>query len=483
LTESVLISVAGGVLGTALAFWAFQTIAAVVMPTLTPVGLPPFFIDASPDLRVIAVMMAVVLGAGVLFGLAPALQVSKPDLHGVIKQDAYGTSGRRGGRLQGVLVGVQVAMTMVLMVGVGLLLRGLMATQTIDPGFEIHDVALANYDLQGSYDPEEAVVFQRRLLQEVRALPGVEGAAQAITEPLNPDTENTAIRLPTQDRSQFRGVDVNAVTPGYFDVVGIPIVRGRAFADADMTDASVAVIVTEATAANFWPGQDPVGQRFLLATGPDSDVALEVIGVARDAQVAVVGQVEPYYLYLPAAPRNALALKLLVQSRIDFASTAAAIRAAARRLDPGLSIQVSPLEVNLDYWRNLSGTLTGLGASLGLLALTLGAVGIYGVVAYFVGRRTREIAIRIALGARPDDVLAMILRRTMRPVVVGAVVGVLGAVAVSRVLSSVLFGVSPFDPLGIGVAALFVLGVALAAGFLPGRSAVRQHPLAALHYE
>jgi ABC-type antimicrobial peptide transport system permease subunit len=137
----------------------------------------------------------------------------------------------------------------------------------------------------------------------------------------------------------------------------------------------------------------------------------------------------------------------------------------------------------LDYWRNLSSVVTGLGAALGLLALTLGAVGIYGVVAYFVGRRTREIAIRTALGARPGDMLAMILRRTMRPVVIGAVIGVGAAVAVSSVLSSVLFGVSPLDPIGIGAAVLFVLAVALAAGVLPGRKAARQHPLAALHYE
>jgi ABC-type antimicrobial peptide transport system permease subunit len=221
----------------------------------------------------------------------------------------------------------------------------------------------------------------------------------------------------------------------------------------------------------------------LLAIGRDQDVALEVVGVARDAQIAVVGQVEPYYLYMPAAPRSAEILQLLVKSRTDFASTAAAIRAAAKRLDPGLAVQLRPLESNVDYWRDLSGTLTGLGASLGLLALTLGAVGIYGVVAYFVGRRAREIAIRVALGAQPGAVLAMILRRTMRPVVIGAVVGLVGAVAVSRVLSAVLFGVSPFDPIGIGAAALFVLAVAFAAGFLPGRTAVGQQPLAALHYE
>jgi predicted permease len=372
---------------------------------------------------------------------------------------------------------------MVLMVAVGLLLRGLTATQTIDPGFDSRNVIVASYDLQSSYDPAEAVALQRRLLEEVRGLPGVEAAAQAFTEPLNADTEGAGIRLPTQDRSQIRGFDMNAVTSDYFDVVGIPIVRGRAFEDADLSDGSGTAIVTESTARNLWPSQDAIGQTLLMAVGRDQDVALEIVGVARDAQVVVVGEVEPYYLYLPAAPRGAQLLKLLVKSRSDFASTTAAIRAAAARVDPGLALQMSPLEANVDYWRKLSGTLAGLAASLGLLAMTLGAVGIYGVVAYFVGRRTREIAIRLALGARPGNVLGMILRRTMRPVVIGAVVGLVGAVAVSRVLSAVLFGVSPFDPLGIGAAALFVLGVAFAAGFLPGRSAVRQQPLAALHYE
>jgi putative ABC transport system permease protein len=483
LTESVLISIAGGVLGSVLAVWAFQTLTSVVIPALTIPGLPPFFVDASPDFRVVAVMTAVMLGTGLLFGLAPAFQVSKPDLHAAIKQGAQSTGSLHGGRLQGTLVGVQVATTMVLMVAVGLLLRGLTATQTTDPGFEVRDVAFATYDLEGGgYDPAEAAAFQRRLLDEVRALPGVEAAGQAITEPLNPDTEEAGIRLPTQDPGQGRVADLNGVTPDYFDVVGIPIVRGRAFEDADMTDGAGVAIVTESTARNLWPDQDPIGQTLLMGSF-NGDITLEVVGVVGDAQVTVVGQVAPFYLYLPASPPVAQLLRLVVKSRTDFSSTAAAIRAAAARLDPGLVVQVSPLESNLEFWRRLSGILTGLTGSLGLLALTLGAVGIYGVVAYFVGRRTREIAIRVALGARPSDVLAMILRRTMRPVVVGAVVGLAGAIAVSRVLSGVLFGVSPFDPLGIGVAALFVVGVAFAAGFLPGRSATRQQPLAALHYE
>jgi predicted permease len=482
LTESVLISVAGGLLGSVLALWAFQTLAAVVIPALTIPGLPQFFVDASPDLRVIAVMTVVMFGTGLLFGLAPALQAAKPDLHAAIKQGAEGSGSARGGRLRATLVGAQVATTMVLMVAVGLLLRGLTATQTTDLGFEVRDVAVASYDLAGSYVPAEAVVFQRRLLEEVRALPGVEAAAQVITEPLNPDTEGAGIRLPTQDRAQQRGADFNGVTPDYFDVVGIPIVRGRAFTDAEMTDTAGVAIVTESTARNLWPDQDPIGQPLIIA-GLAGDITLEIVGVAGDAQVTVVGQVAPYYLYLPASPRAAQLLRLVVKSRTDFVSTAAAIRAAAARLDPGLAVQVSPLEANLEFWRRISGILTGLIGSLGLLALALGAVGIYGVVAYFVGRRTREIAIRVALGARPGNVLAMILRRTMRPVVIGAVVGLAGALGVSRVLSAVLFGVSPFDPLGIGAAALFVLAVAFAAGFLPGRTATRQQPLAALHYE
>ena len=483
LTESLLISVVGGLLGTVLALWAFQTLVSIVIPMLTLPGLPTFFIDASPDFRVIGVMTVVMFGTGLLFGLAPAFQVSKPNLHAAIKQSAQGTGNARGGRLQGVLVGVQVATTMVLMVGVGLLLRGLTVTQTVDPGFDMRNVVVASYDLQGSYDPEEAVTLQRRLIEDVRGLPGVEAVAQAMSEPLNGDTGATMIRLPTQDRGQFRRVPWNGITPGYFDVLGIPIVGGRAFGDADTTDDAAVAIVTESTARNLWPDQEPVGQTLLMPTGPDQDAALEVVGVVRDAQVAVVGQVEPYYLYLPASPRLAQSLKLVVKSRTDFASTAAAIRIAAERIDPGLAVQMSPLESNLEYWRTLSSTLTGLAGALGLLALTLGAVGIYGVVAYFVGRRTREIAIRVALGARPGSVLAMILRRTMRPVVVGAIAGLAGAIAISRVLSSVLFGVSPFDPLGIGVAAAFVLAVAFAAGFLPGRSATRRQPLTALHYE
>lgn len=484
LIESALLGLAGGVLGSVFALWSFQTLIALALPTFSPVGIPPLVLDASPDLRVLTFTLALTFATAVLFGLAPALHASKPDLNTAIKQDSSGGGSRRGSRLQGTLIGAQVAMCMVLLVGAGLMLRGLNATQTIDPGFEYRDVAVASYDLASAgYDSTEADAFQRRLLEDVNALPGVEAAAYAILEPLRADSESAAVRLPSQGSDVFRSVPINGVTPGYFSVVGIPVVRGRGFDAADLTDRSGAVIVTETTARNFWPDQDPIGQTLSIAFGPNPESVLNVVGVAKDAQVASLGQIDPYYLYLPATPRAAMLLQLLVKSRADFTSTAAAIRATVQALDPGIVVRVSPLEANLEYWRNLSSAVTGLAASLGVLALVLASVGIYGVVSYFVSRRVREIGLRIALGATSRSVLVLVLRKTMRPVAVGAVIGTVTAVAVSGVLSSVLFGVSPADPIGLGAAALFVVCVSFAAGVLAGRPATRVDPMTALGYE
>jgi putative ABC transport system permease protein len=480
LTESVLISVIGGALGAVLALWSFQALTTLLLRSLSIVGIPPLLVDPSPDVRVLSLTLALMLGTGMLFGVVPALRASKPDLVATIK-GAPGTSGQRSGRLQGTFVGVQVAVCMVLMIGSGLLLRGLYATQTIDPGFAYRDVAYASYDLRSAgYDPERATEFQRRLLQEVEALPGVDAAAQVWTPPLTyTGFRATSIRLPGQPPEQARQATLNVVSPKYFSLIGIPIVRGRAFADAELTDNAGVAVVTESTARNFWPGRDPIGQS-LVWQQPDRAVELRVVGVAKDAEVTLVGQVDPYYLYLPAGPGGMAQLGLVVKTRTDFAATATAIRRLIGGLDAGVVVAVSPLEGNIDFWRGLSGAVTTLAATLGGLALLLASVGIYGVVSYFVGYRFREMGVRLALGARSFDVLAFVLRRTLRPVAIGAVIGVVGAVAVSGVLSAVLFGVSAADPVGIGGAALFVLCVAVAAGALAARRATRVDPAVTL---
>jgi predicted permease len=473
----VLISIAGGVLGSLLALWSFRGLVALALPAAIhpEMPVPGLELDFSPDFRVLSYALALTLGTGVLFGLLPALQTSKPDLNTVIKQDGAGSGGgHKGGRLRGTLVGVQVALCMALMIATGLLLRGLQATYTIDPKFAFEDVAHLSFGTDGG-----PPILDRRLLEEVAALPGVEAAAYASQTPLGESVTGFLIRLPGENESEFRVSEMDAVTPAFFSVLELPIVRGRNFSAAESADAAREAsrrpaIVTETTARNLWGDADPLG-RTVLSDG----VTLDVVGVAADARLGALGEIDPYYIYLPRHEGG----ELLVKSRADFAATASGILRVVRERDPGVAARVLPLAANVGWFRGLSGLVTTLGAGLGVLALVLAAVGVYGVVSYSVTRRYREIGIRLALGARARDLAALIFRRTMRPVVIGAIVGIAAAAALSRVLSSVLFGVSPADPLGVGGAALIVLAVALASGALAALPAMRAHPTTSLRHE
>jgi putative ABC transport system permease protein len=482
LTESVLIAIVGGLLGSVLALWSFQTLVALVLPAVFPPELPPFTfeLDFSPDARVLSFALMLTLGTSLVFGLAPALHVSKPDLNGVIKQEAAGSgSSRRGGRLRGTLIGVQVALSMVLMIATGLLLRGLYTTYTIDPGFAYRDVAFLSFGTD--YGPES--LLNQTLMDQVAALPGVEAVAFAAQTPLGESMMGGGVRRPEENKQAQRFAEFDAVTPGYFSLLDIRIVRGRNFTEAESANAREQsgvrpVIVSETAARTFWGTNDPIGRRLLQDDERGGDVAMEVVGVAADAQLTSLGTIVPY-IYQPREPGGVL----LVKSRAGFAATASGIRALVRANDPSVAFRVLPLEGNVEWWRGISRIVTTLGAGLGVLALVLASVGIYGVVSFGVNRRYREIGIRMALGATARDVLATILRQAMRPVVVGGVIGILLAVAVSRVLSSVLFGVSPADPLGLGGSVLLVIGVALAAGMIAARPAMRADPTSTLRYE
>jgi hypothetical protein len=302
--------------------------------------------------------------------------------------------------------------------------------------------------------------------------------AYASQTPLGESRSGVRLRLPGQAEDEFRLAEIDAVTPGFFSVLELPIVRGRNFTAAESADSqreggTRTAIVSESTARNFFGEDDPLGRTLLW-----EDTALEVVGVAADARLGGLSEIDPYYVYLPRYERG----EMLVRTR-DFAATASDLLALVRARDRGVAARVLPLEGNLAYFRGLSWLVTTLGAGLGTLALALAAVGIYGVVAYSVARRYREIGIRMALGARARDLLSMIFRRTMRPVLIGAIVGLVAAGALSRILSSVLFGVSPADPLGLGGAALLVLGVALAAGLVAAAPAARAHPTTTLRYD
>jgi predicted permease len=475
-TESLLLSLVGGLLGSVLALWSFQALVTVAVPAL----LPPWFplvlaIDVSPDARVLLVALALTVGTGVLFGLAPALHLSARDLHALLKQDSVGASrGRRGGQLRATLVGVQVALCMVLMIASGLLLRGLHATYTIDPGFAYQDVALISLESAfDGYSEEEAGARRHRLVTDLRALPGVDAVASADHKPLGDDMSPIAIRLPGEDERQSRFGEMTTVSEDYFSVLELPIVRGRAFTEEEVRGRRPGprpAILSETTARNLWPDGDAIGRALLSAPAGHAIAAdtLQVVGVVADAQVSALGRIDPYYVYVPGD-----GAALLIKSRADVRTTVSDIRAAVQALDPTLVVTVLPLEATLGWSRGISGMVTTLFGGLGVLALVLASVGIYGVASYAVVARYREIGVRLALGATAENVLGLILRQTMRPVVVGAVIGVGAAVAMSRVLSSVLFGVSPVDPVGLAGAALVVLGAALVAGLLAVRPATR----------
>ncbi|HEY9464825.1 MAG TPA: FtsX-like permease family protein, partial [Vicinamibacterales bacterium] len=482
LTESLLIAIAGGVLGSVLALWSFPALVALVLPAVFPPEIPAFTFDLnfSPDVRVLSFAVLLTLGTSLVFGLLPALYVSKADLNGVIKQDAAGAgSSRRGRRLRGTLVGVQVAVSMVLMMATGLLLRGLYTTYTIDPGFTYRGISFLSFGTE--YGP--ATLVNQRLMDQVAALPGVEAVAFAAQTPLGESMMGAAVRLPGESKQAQRFAELDAVTPGYFSLLNIRIVRGRNFTDAESANAAQQrgtrpVIISETAARTLWGEADPIGRTLLQDDMRVGDITLQVVGVAADAQLTALGTVVPY-IYQVGQPGGVL----LVKSRADFAATASGIRSIVRASDPSVAFRVLSLEGNVAWWRGVSSIVTTLGAGLGVLALVLASVGIYGVVSFAVSRRYREVGIRMALGATALDALRTILRQSLRPVVIGAVIGIIAASGVSRILSSVLFGVSPADLIGLGGAALFVFAVALAAGVIAARPVTRTDATAILRYE
>jgi predicted permease len=368
---------------------------------------------------------------------------------------------------------------MALTVATALLLRGVYSTQTVNPGFDYKNVTVASFDFRASRDnPQLVKTFQRQLIDEIGFLPGVETVAQSMAIPLTVGRVQGGFRIAGR-QDEYYEMNFNAISPEYFALLDIPIVSGRNFVFADLKETPQAAIVTEATARRYWPRQKALGQRIILGAGPDSQF-VEIIGIAKDVQMTRIGEIDSSYFYLPANPLAQTELRLLIRSSRDFASLVSTIRSTSSRLDPRMVVRVTRLEESLEVWRALSASVTALSASLGLLALALAVLGVYGVGSYAVTRRLREFGIRMALGATGGELQRMVLRQMMRPIVVAAVLGVGVSLAVSQALRAVLFGVSPFDPLALIAATLFLVGVAAAATLIPARRATRIDPIVTL---
>jgi len=477
LTESLLLSFMGGTLGSVLALSCFPKLMQFAMAQL-PRPFPEVSVNIFPDVRVVFYALLLTLVTGFVFGLVPALQSSRPDVNTALKEGgAYFDFGNKGRQvLRNTLVGAQIAFSMVLLLAAGLLLRGLYQAQTIDPGFETKNVASLFLNLrEQGYDVKQATAFMQSLRESAAALPGVIDIAEAECAPLSHDFSADFFTVP--GRTGRFAIDYNHVSARYFSVVGIPIVAGRGFTGQGREES--VIIVSEATAQRLWPGQNPLGKILREDTGRE----YSVIGVAKDAQVAHLGERDTSYLYFPAAPEGSLRVYLLIRFQGKFDGIAKGLRHAVRVLDSDLPLSVIRIEDYLEAWRAPSRVVAGLAVALGALALLLASVGVYGMVTYSVNRGMREIGIRMALGANRADIIRRILWRAMRPISIGALVGIALSAAVSRVLSAFLFGLSAHDPIAFVGVPLFLLALAIFASLVPARRAMRVDPTVALRFE
>ena len=493
LTESVLLSLAGGVVGLLLALWTID----VLKTTPPPDGMFSFKLDYHLDGRVLAFTFLLSLATGVIFGLAPALQASRPDLVPALKDESPAAAqGRRRFSLRNLLVVAQVALSLVLLIGAGLFLRSLNNAQAIDPGFNADKILNAQLNINLlRYTKPQGKEFYRQVIERVEALPGVESARLARVVPMSgsgrtssfliqgqqaPDSVNRSEGTDVQENTYT--VNANVVGLKYFSTMGIPLLRGRDFTAQDSEGAPLAVIVNEALARRYFEGEDPLGKRvsFRGASGPWS----EIVGVARDSKYRTLGESPRTVAYVPLAQNHETGMTLHVRTIGDPATLAASVRREVQALDQNLP--VTSLQRLTEV---LAGSLFAarMGAVLlaifGSLALLLAAVGLYGVMSYAVSRRTREIGIRMALGAGGGNVLRLVLKEGMSLVAVGVAAGLLVAAAATRLLASFLYGMSPLDAITFVAIPVVLALVALLASYVPAHRAAKVDPMVALRYE
>jgi len=481
LSESLILAGLGGAAGVVIAYWAGRALTG-----LQAGALPlPIVFEYDIDGTVLAYAVAASLGTALLFGLAPAWTASRPDLVPALKADASGHGPERRWSFRNVLVVGQLATSLVLLVAGALLMRGLLAAQGMDLGFDPKPISALSFNLaMNGYDQEQATALQERALESLRRLPGVEAVSVASHLPLSADVnlESVKVRGIHGSEDEPDAIDTVRVGPDYFEVLGVPIVEGRSFTEADREDAPQTAIINETMARTYWPDRSPIGESIYL--GDFDAPPYQIVGVSRDHKVRSVGESPRPYLHLPALQSPSRGVGLLVRTAGPSEAALPMLRKAVLELDPEIVFtEDTPAEAIVATTVTPTRIGAVLLAAFGALALGLATVGLYGVVSYSVSRRTREVGVRMALGARPGDVLGLVLGQGLKLAGVGIAIGVVVSALVARVLESLLFGVSAVDPVSYAVAGLLLLAVAAAANAMPARRASRIDPMRALHYE
>jgi putative ABC transport system permease protein len=493
LTESVLLSLIGGVLGAALGYAGTTLLVALHPPGVPRVG------EVGVDVGVLGFTLVLAIATGVLFGLAPALELSRPQLSRALKEGGRtGTVGRSQQRFRDSLAIAQVAFSVMLVIGALLLVRSFAQLQRVDLGFDTHDALTFRVGVPQSRYPEsrDVIAFFRTLQERVGQLPGVHAVGATRLLPLTGTIGDWSITV--EGRARAPGENPNGdwqvVTPGYFESMRMQPVRGRSITANDHENASLVAVINETMAERYWPGVDPVGKRFHLG---DSDQPwITVVGVARQVRHNAVVEQARAEMYIPHAQFEAArgqtmrSMTFVVRTRrtrdsgSDLRALVSHIRGTVRGLDPNLAVaDVRTLERVADASLarpRFTTTLLGLFAAL---ALTLATIGIYGVVSLLVARRRQEIGIRMALGAPRGSVLQMVLKRGMALAGIGLIIGLTGALWLTGALTSLLYGVTRFDPLTFALAPALLAGVALLACVVPAVRAARVNPVVALREE
>jgi predicted permease len=479
--EALMLSLAAGGAALLVSEWALRVLYRI------GVGLAPFpwtvALNLEPDVRVFVYTLALAAGGGLALGLAPALQASSPDIVCALHTDGALARGRlRGTRLRHGLVVLQVACSLVLLVAAGLLVRGLQSASVLDLGFRTAGVLYGEYDLRGAgYTPARAEAFTAALAERARTVPGLRAAAFTSHVPLHGGVRRVTVRL--FDRPAIAPVSTIAstVSPDYFETLGIRIVAGRGFKADDAGGVASTVVISEGLARRFWPGEPAVGKTLAASEWP---VPRIVIGVARDASNGAIWRDKEMAVYVPVQrSTDARDLRLIVHTTGDELSAVRALQASAASLDPDLRFEATPLDRLLRMWLLPSRVAAGATGALAVMALLLACVGIYGVLAFTVSHRMREIGIRMALGADPRSVVSLVLRDGWRLVWKGLAAGAVCSLVTAPLLGRLLFDVSAFDPLTMAGVCMLLTAVAACACYLPARRAARLEPLSVLRVD
>jgi putative ABC transport system permease protein len=489
LTESFVLASLGGTVGVALAIGGVRGLTALI--PMNALGDAPLSLNSA----VLLFAGGVVVLAALLFGLAPAMHSTRPDVQSELKEGARTTSaGTSQNRLRSALAVAEIALALVLLVGAGLMMKSLYRLLLVDPGVQTDRVLTMEMDLrtqQYAKDPAK-LNFWQQVLERVRALPGVENDAVGTVVPFTGNHNRADITvegMPLPRHGSYPHPDFHMVSPGYASTLGITLLRGRTFTDADNETGAAVGMINAKLAQQYFPNQDPIGTRFMFgdladATAKDPPKWITIVGVVGDTKLYGLGNPSRLEVYIPYRQSSAGDMILLVKSKMDATALVGSIRGVVASIDKDQPID-SIATMNDLRSRSMSGrqtTLILLGA-FSALALALAAIGIYGVISYTVAQRTRELGVRLALGAQRGHILGLVLGQGARLAVIGLALGSVAAAGLSGALRSLLFATSPLDPLTFLGVALVLGAVSLVACYIPARRAMRVDPLVALRYE